>query len=168
MSCEIRAVEHRKCAAEQSNAYPGLQDRILLNYTRIENAHKISKTTFDFLLCIDVQQIFPFSLLRRDQLPECFYVNNCCFWACAAVLSCYSSGSQTFCDRVPFVGHVFSPRTTLKTPSSSKTHSIHYHSIKSLANQTLRSCGMSKMAVRNYNDHFSKLIREVHKNARIY
>jgi len=27
---------------------------------------------------------------------------------------------------------------------------------------------MNKMAVRNYNGHFSKLIREVHKNAGIY
>jgi len=25
-----------------------LQDRILLNYTRIENAHKVRKKTFDF------------------------------------------------------------------------------------------------------------------------
>jgi len=41
--------------------HPGLQDRILLNYTRIENAHKVRKKTFDFY--IEVQQIvtFPFS-----------------------------------------------------------------------------------------------------------
>jgi len=46
-----------------------------LKYTRTENAHKVRKTTFDFLLCIEVQQIFsfPFSLLRRYQMPECFY-----------------------------------------------------------------------------------------------
>jgi len=43
MSCRIRAVEHRKCAAGLSDAYPGLQDRIMLNYTRIENAHKVRK-----------------------------------------------------------------------------------------------------------------------------
>jgi len=48
MSCWIRAVEHRKCAAGLSNAHPGLQDRILLNYTRIENTHKVRKKTFDF------------------------------------------------------------------------------------------------------------------------
>jgi len=74
-----------------SNAHSGLQDRILLNYTRIVNAHEVRKKTFDFLLCIEVQQIFrfPFSLLRRYQMPECFYVNNCCFWARATVLSCY-------------------------------------------------------------------------------
>jgi len=41
MSCRIRAVEHRKCAAGLAGAHPGLQDRILLNYTRIENAHKV-------------------------------------------------------------------------------------------------------------------------------
>jgi len=91
MSCRIRAVKHRKCATGLSNAHPGLQDRILLNYTRIENAHKVCKKTFDFLLCIEVQQIFcfPFSLLRRYQMPECFCASNCCFWARATVLSCY-------------------------------------------------------------------------------
>ena len=50
-------------------------------YTRIENVHKVRKKTFNFLLCIEVQQIFsfPFSLLRHYQMPECFYVKNCCF-----------------------------------------------------------------------------------------
>ena len=30
---------------------------------------------------LEVQQTFsfPFSLLRHYQMPECFYVNNCCF-----------------------------------------------------------------------------------------
>jgi len=45
---------------------------------------------------------------------------------------------------VPFVGPVFSPRTTLKTPCSRKTHSIQYHSIKSLANQTWRYAAWPK------------------------
>jgi len=81
MSCRIPAVEHRKCAAGLADVHPSLQDRILLNYTRIENAHKVRKKTFDFLLCIEVQQIFSFhfSLLRHNQMPECFYFNNCCF-----------------------------------------------------------------------------------------
>jgi len=43
-----------------------------------------------------------------------------------------------------------------------------YYSIKSLTNQTWRKCGMNNMAVRNSNGRFSKLIREVHKNAGIY
>jgi len=34
MSCPIRAVEHR-CAAGLGGAHAGVQDRILLNYTRI-------------------------------------------------------------------------------------------------------------------------------------
>ena len=51
MSCRIWAVEHRKCAAGLAGAYPDLQDRILLNYTRIVNAQKVRKWTFDFLLC---------------------------------------------------------------------------------------------------------------------
>jgi len=91
MSCRIRAVEHRKSAAGLSDAYPGLNNRILLNYTRIENAHVVHKKTFDFLLFIEVQQIFsfPFFLLRHYQMLECFYVNNCCFLARAIVLSCY-------------------------------------------------------------------------------
>jgi len=48
----IRAVEHRKCAAELSGAHPGLQDRILLSYTRIENPHKTRTKAFVFLLSI--------------------------------------------------------------------------------------------------------------------
>jgi len=43
MSCRIRAVEQRKCAAGLSDAHPGLQDRLLLNYTRIKNAHKVQE-----------------------------------------------------------------------------------------------------------------------------
>jgi len=41
MSRRIRAVEHRTCATGLFDAHPGLQDRFLLNYTRIENAHKV-------------------------------------------------------------------------------------------------------------------------------
>jgi len=47
-SRQIRAVEHWRCAAGLAGAHPGLQDRILLNYTRIENAHKVRKKTFVF------------------------------------------------------------------------------------------------------------------------
>jgi len=81
MSCRIRAVEHRKSAAGLAGAHPGLQHRILLNYTIIEDAHKVRKKDFDFLLCIEVQQTFafPFSLLRHYQMPECFYFDKCCF-----------------------------------------------------------------------------------------
>jgi len=57
MSCRIRAVEHRKCAAGLPEAQPGLQGRILLKYTRIENAHKVRKWTFDFLLCIEASKL---------------------------------------------------------------------------------------------------------------
>jgi len=76
MSCRIRAVEHTKCVAGPAGAHPGLQDRILQNYTRIENTHEVRKKTFNFLLCIEVQQTFSvhFSLLRHYQLPECFHV----------------------------------------------------------------------------------------------
>jgi len=90
MSCRKQAVEHRKRAAELTGACPGLKDGTLINYTRVENAHKVRKTTWDFLLCIEVQQTFgfPFFLLWHYQMPEYFYVKNC-FWARAAVLPCY-------------------------------------------------------------------------------
>jgi len=67
MSRRIQAVNHRKCAAGLAGAHPGLQDRILLNCTRIENAHKVRKKSFDFLLCVEVQQTFsfPFYQLRH-------------------------------------------------------------------------------------------------------
>jgi len=70
MSCRIRAVEHRKCAAGLAGAHPGLQDRILLNHTSIENAHKVRNKTADLLSSIEVQQTFsfPFSLLRQCQM----------------------------------------------------------------------------------------------------
>ena len=48
MSSQIRAVEHRKCAAGLAGAHPGLEERILLNYTRIKNAHKVRRKTFNF------------------------------------------------------------------------------------------------------------------------
>jgi len=60
MSCRIRAVEHRKCAAGPAVAHPGLQDRILQNYTRTENAHEVCKKTSNFSLCMEVQQTFSF------------------------------------------------------------------------------------------------------------
>jgi len=91
MSRWIRAVEYGTCVTGLSDAHHCSQDQILLNYTRIENAHKVPKKTFDILLCIEVQKIFScrFSLLKHSQMPECFYVNKCCFWARATVLSCY-------------------------------------------------------------------------------
>ena len=81
MPFRIRVVEHRKCVAGPAGAHPGLQDRILQNYSRIENAHEVRKKTFNVLLCIEVQQTFsfPFSLLRHYQIPECFCVEKSCF-----------------------------------------------------------------------------------------
>jgi len=81
VSCQIRAVEHRKCVAGPAGAHHGLQDRILQNYTRIENAHEVHKKTFNFLLCMEVQQTFsfPISLLRHYQYPECVYVKKAVF-----------------------------------------------------------------------------------------
>ena len=49
MTHEIRGLGVEKYA------YPGLRDRILLNYTRIENAHKICKKTFDFMMYRSLQ-----------------------------------------------------------------------------------------------------------------
>ena len=47
-SRHIRAVEHWRRAAGLAGAHPGLRDRILLNYTRTENAHKVRKKMFVF------------------------------------------------------------------------------------------------------------------------
>jgi len=81
MSCRIRADEQRKSAAGLAGAHPGWKNRILLNNATIENAHKVCKKSFDFLLFIEAQQTFsfPFFLLRHYQMPECFYANKCCF-----------------------------------------------------------------------------------------
>jgi len=48
MSCRIREVEHRASADGLAGAHPGLKNRILINYTRIENAHKVRKKNFRF------------------------------------------------------------------------------------------------------------------------
>ena len=47
-SRQILAVEHWRCAAGLAGADPGLRDRILINYTRIENARKVHKKTLVF------------------------------------------------------------------------------------------------------------------------
>ena len=65
MTCRIRAVEHRKCVAEPAGAHPGLQDRILQNYTRIEYAHEVRKKTFNFSLCIEVQKLVWYGLIMH-------------------------------------------------------------------------------------------------------
>ena len=80
MSCRIRAFEYRKCTAELASVHSGLQDRTLLNYTRIESAHEVRKKTSNFLVCIEIQQTFSFSfsLVRYYQMPEYLCVKNCC------------------------------------------------------------------------------------------
>ena len=56
MSCRIRAVEHRLSGDGLAGAQPGLKNRILQNYTRIENAHKSTRKLSILLLFIEVQQ----------------------------------------------------------------------------------------------------------------
>ena len=48
MSCRIRAVEHTVSSGGLAGAHPGLKNRILINHTRIENAHKVRMKTFVF------------------------------------------------------------------------------------------------------------------------
>ena len=45
---QMRAVAYWRFAAGLAGAHPGLHDRILLNYTTIENSHKARKKTFVF------------------------------------------------------------------------------------------------------------------------
>ena len=65
-------LEHR-CAAGLASLHSGLQDKILLNYTRIKNPHKVRKKTFVLSLCIEVQLTlsFHFFLLIHYQMPVC-------------------------------------------------------------------------------------------------
>ena len=72
----IRALEHRKCAARLACTYSGLQERILLNCTRIENAHKVRKKTYRFFaVYIEVQQTFTVVFLF-----PCWDFIKCCAW----------------------------------------------------------------------------------------
>ena len=77
MSCRIWAVEHRKCAAGLAGVHPDLQDRILLNYTklrmRIKYARKLSifryvKESSKFLVflfpCWDIFKCLNASMLK--------------------------------------------------------------------------------------------------------
>jgi len=43
MTCRIRAVEYRKCAAELAGSHPGLQDRIMLISTRLRMRMKYAR-----------------------------------------------------------------------------------------------------------------------------
>jgi len=87
-NCEIRLL--RYCLIEyKQSSIEGVQLDWLahINYTRIENAHKVRNKTFVVLLYIEVQQTynFPFFLLRHYQMPECFHVNNCVAVMIAAI-----------------------------------------------------------------------------------
>jgi len=87
MSCRIRAVEHRKCATTGWRT-PRLARSNLAKPHKNWKCAQSTQENFRFLLFamyIEDQQtfIFPFSLLRHYQMPECFYFNNCCFWASA-------------------------------------------------------------------------------------
>jgi len=69
MSCRIRAIEHRVSAGGLAGAHPGMKNRILLNYTRIENAHKVRKKTLDFVVIYRTPANFNFTffLLRHNK-----------------------------------------------------------------------------------------------------
>jgi len=97
----IRADEDRKCAAGLAGAHPGLQDRMLRNYTWIEKAHKARKKTFEILLFIDAQRTFSLLLPWRD-IIKCLNAsmfNNCCFWVRATILSCYRNWQCSQCGQ---------------------------------------------------------------------
>ena len=83
MSCRIRAVEQR-CSAILAGAHPGLQDQILLNYTRIENAHNVCRKICNILLCIEVQQTLGFLFLCWDIIKWMLLCEKLLFgqWLC--------------------------------------------------------------------------------------
>ena len=68
MSRRIRAVEHKRCVAGLAGAHPGLQDRILLNYTIIENAHKVHRKIF--FVVYGRAANFKFSFFTTETLPN--------------------------------------------------------------------------------------------------
>jgi len=78
MPRRIQAVAHGKGATGLAGAHPGFRDRILLNYTRIEDAHEARKSLRFFVVYRRSANFgFVFSMLRHYQMPECFCVNNC-------------------------------------------------------------------------------------------
>ena len=82
MSWPIRAVDHR-CAAGLSGAYPGMQDRILLNHARIENAHNVRKKKTIFVTYRSPANFY-FSSFPAETLsmPECSYAKLLCLSSC--------------------------------------------------------------------------------------
>jgi len=51
---------------------------------------RITQEHFQYIMYKFQQTLsLPFSLLRHYQTLECFFINNCCFWARATVLSRY-------------------------------------------------------------------------------
>jgi len=58
MSHRIRAVEHRCAAGKIQNFLENFRFFVMYRYPEMS---------------------FPFPLLRHYEMPECFYVKNCCF-----------------------------------------------------------------------------------------
>jgi len=51
-----------------------------MNYTRIENAHKVRKNTFYVLLYVELKQTYFFFLpAETSKMLECFYVKTIVF-----------------------------------------------------------------------------------------
>ena len=92
ISCSIQAVQHRKCAAGLAGAHHGLQDLILLNYTRVENAHNLRKKTFHFCYVQNSSKLLVFLFPFWD-IIKCMNISvlKTAFLARATVLSLYRS-----------------------------------------------------------------------------
>jgi len=69
MSWRIQAVEHRKCVTGPAGAHLGLQDRILQNHTRIENAHEVRKKLSIFIMYRSPANFY-FSFFPVEALPN--------------------------------------------------------------------------------------------------
>jgi len=64
------SVEDRKCSAGLAGAHSSLQDRILLNCTRIENSHKVRKKTRFFVVMYSSPANLQFSFFPAETLSN--------------------------------------------------------------------------------------------------
>jgi len=89
ISCGIRTVEHRQCTAGLSGALSGLQDRILVNYTRIENAMKFARklSIFCYVWTSSKRLVLVFPCWDIMKCLNASMLTIAVFWACATVLS---------------------------------------------------------------------------------
>jgi len=114
MSYRIRAVEHRLSGDGLAGAHPGLKNRILINYTRIENAHKVRMKTFDFVVIYTTPANVLFSFFPAE--TQLLFLSSCnssvmlqksvglmqLMWAALALISLSRQNKCNFSNKVTY------------------------------------------------------------------